>query len=346
MRSRPNILLIMSDQHHAGVLGASGDLAVDTPCLDGLAARGVRFAQAYCPSPLCGPSRMAFMTARHPHETGVWSNECSLGSDVPTFAHGFLAGGYETVLAGRMHFVGQDQRHGFQTRLLGDVPESAYLAAGWQLNRVLGELVDTPGYGIAGLRKSGPGRTGYHAYDERVTQVTCQWLHERRRPSPGAAPFLLVVGYAAPHCPFVAPPEDFAHAAARVRLDDLPEPDPHVHPWLARMQRQAGVAPPPSRPDQWRTRVAYYGLCRFLDRQIAAVLQALTAAGLADDTLVVYTSDHGEMLGEHGWWWKSTFHERLREQRDAEGIQPKMAHPERTLMANKRHFAEHWAAQS
>lgn len=307
--SQPNILVIMSDQHHAGVLGSEGDRVVDTPCLDALAARGVRFAQAYCPSPLCGPSRMAFMTARQPHETGVWSNECSLNSDVPTFAHGFLAGGYQTVLSGRMHFVGTDQRHGFQTRLVGDVPESAYLAAGWQLTQVLGDLVDTPGYSVAGLRKSGPGRTGYHAYDERVTEVTCDWLRQRGRAPAMASPFLLVVGYAAPHCPFVAPPEDFAHAARRIGPADLPAPDLGVHPWLAQMRRRAGVDPPPPRQDQWRARVAYYGLCRFLDRQVAAVLAALTAAGLADDTIVVYTSDHGEMLGEHGWWWKSTFYE-------------------------------------
>lgn len=308
IKTRPNVLLIMSDQHHAGVLGCAGDAVARTPHLDHLAARGLRFSNAYCASPLCGPSRMSFMTARQPCETGLWSNEEALSSDIPTFAHAFLAGGYETVLSGRMHFVGADQRHGFQHRLVGDVPESVYLSTGWKLKRVLGDLADTPGYSLAGIMKSGPGRTGYHAYDEKVTAATVGWLRERGK-KPEASPFLLVAGFAAPHCPFVAPPADFAAAAARIRLEDLPEPDPNLHPWLVGMQQNARILPPPPREAQWRTRVAYYGLCAFLDRQVGAILDALTAAGLAENTLVVYTSDHGEMLGEHGLWWKSSFYE-------------------------------------
>ena len=308
MSTQPNILLIMSDQHHAGIMGCAGDAAVHTPALDALAAAGTRFTRAYCPFPLCGPSRMAFMTARHPGDIGVWTNETQLGSDVPTFAHGLLAAGYETVLSGRMHFVGQDQRHGFRHRLIGDVPESAYLAAGWKLRQVLGDLTDTPGMARAGIMKSGPGRTGYHAYDEAVTRATAAWLRDRGR-QPQESPFLLTVGYASPHCPFIAPPEDFARAAERISLADLPPAGPPPHPLIAAQREQFGVDPLPPVEAQWRARVAYYGLCGFLDRQIAQVLEALHGAGLADNTLIVYTSDHGEMLGEHGAWWKSCFYE-------------------------------------
>ena len=304
--SQPNILLIMSDQHHAGVLGCAGDTAADTPTLDALAARGVRCASTYCPFPLCGPSRMSFMTGRHPYQLGIWDNSAELGSDVPTFAHALHAGGYDTVLAGRMHFVGLDQRHGFAQRILGDCPESAFLAAGWKLSRVLGDLTDTPGMHPNGLLKSGPGRTGYHAYDEMVTSAATTWL--RQRPV-GGRPFLLTVGYTSPHCPFIAPPEDFAHAAARIGLKDLPPWDAQVHPLSAARRRAFWTDPEPPVEARWRSRVAYYGLCRFLDRQIAAVLAALAASGQADDTVVIYTSDHGEMLGEHGMWWKSTLYE-------------------------------------
>lgn len=286
-------------------MGCAGDPVARTPALDGLAARGVRFEHAYCAAPLCGPSRMALMTGQHPYQIGCWSNETALSSDIPTFAHGFTAAGYETVLCGRMHFVGADQRHGFLERLVGDVPESAYLQAGWKLGRVLGDLVDTPGYARAGLLKSGPGRTGYHAYDEGVTTAAVDWLRSRG----SDRPFLLTVGYAAPHCPFVAPPEDFAYYADRITTADLPELDPHLPPPLVAMQRAAGVEEPVPLAAQWRARVAYYGLCSFLDRQVGRVLEALESAGETDNTVVVYTSDHGEMLGEHGWWWKSTFHE-------------------------------------
>jgi len=307
MPNRPNILVIMSDQHHAGVMGCAGDAVADTPALDRLAVGGVRFTNTYCPFPLCGPSRMAFMTCRHPYDIESWTNETQLSSDLPTFAHGLLAAGYETVLSGRMHFVGQDQRHGFTRRLLGDVPESAYIAAGWKLRRVLGELVDTPGMALAGVVKSGPGRTGYHAYDETVTRVTVDWLRERGRQA--AAPFLLTVGYAAPHCPFVAPPEDFACFASRVTAADLPAFAPEQHPVITEQRRKWGVDPLPPVEAMWRARAAYYGLCRFLDRQVGQVLKALEEAGLVENTLVVYTSDHGEMLGEHGVWWKSCFYD-------------------------------------
>ena len=308
--ARPNLLVIMSDQHHAGVLGAAGDRLAHTPHLDRLAAGGVRATNCYCPSPLCGPSRMSFMTARHPYDNALWTNEEELSSDSPTFAHGLLAAGYETVLSGRMHFVGHDQRHGFLARPIGDVPESAYLSAGWQLARVLGELRDTPGTGLQSIVKSGPGRMGYHAYDEAVTRTTVDWLRARAtRAAPEPRPFLLVVGYAAPHCPFVCPPEDFALHAARIKVSDLPPTEGPLHPFVGAWRRANGAAPAPPIDAQWRARVAYYGLCTFLDRQVGAVLDALAATGLAENTVVVYTSDHGENLGEHGLWWKMHFYD-------------------------------------
>jgi choline-sulfatase len=308
MAKPSHVVVIMSDQHHAGILGAAGDAIAQTPHLDALARDGARFTNAYCPFPLCGPSRMSFMTSQYPADLQLWDNHAALSSNAPTFAHGAAAAGYETVLSGRMHFVGLDQRHGFQHRLIGDVPKSAHLRAGWQLREVLGCLIGTPGYGLMGVRKSGPGRSGYLAYDEAVTEATVQWLRQRATRA-DAPPFLLVVGYVMPHCPFVAHQADFAAAARRLTYADLPPPDPHLHPLQAAMRRAVRIDPPPSLEDQWRTRAAYYGMVAHLDRQVGRVLGALAAAGLADDTLVVYTSDHGEALGEHGLWWKSTFYD-------------------------------------
>src|SRR6188474_2327720 len=115
----PNLLVIMADQHSPHVLGCAGDPVVRTPHLDALAARGVRFQNAYCAFPLCAPSRASFMTGQTPTALRVWSNGCTLASDIPTFAHSLGAAGYETVLCGRMHFNGPDQRHGFHQRLVG-----------------------------------------------------------------------------------------------------------------------------------------------------------------------------------------------------------------------------------
>ena len=289
-------------------MACAGDRVAETPNLDRLAAEGTRFSNAYCTYPLCGPSRMSFMTGRHPHELGLWDNEGHLGSDIPTFAHAFLSAGYDTVLSGRMHFVGPDQRHGYAERLVSEVAESAYLAAGWKLERVLGDLVDTPGMSLTGVIKSGPGRTGYHAYDEAVTRATTRWLRDRSR-GEHDRPFLLTVGYTAPHCPFVAPPEDFRAYRDRITSSDLPPPDGNLHPANAAKRTRWGIDPPPPVDAQWRSRVAYYGLCTFLDRQIGTILTALADSGVTENTIVIYCSDHGEMLGEHGMWWKSTFYD-------------------------------------
>jgi choline-sulfatase len=108
----------------------------------------------------------------------------------------------------------------------------------------------------------------------------------------------------------VAPPEDYELYRDRITEADLPDPDPDgLHPLHVSFRERWGLDPEPPRSAQLRTRLAYYGMCTFTDRIAGRVLAALESAGLADDTLVVYASDHGEQLGEHGLWWKSTFYQ-------------------------------------
>ena len=114
MPDRPNFLVIVSDQHHAGIMGCAGDGVVRTPNLDRIASRGVRFDQCYCASPCACPRAWPSMTGQYPSDTRAWCNEDVPGSDIPTFAHALSTGGYVTVLCGRMHFFGPDQRHGFE----------------------------------------------------------------------------------------------------------------------------------------------------------------------------------------------------------------------------------------
>ena len=121
-----NVLVVISDQHTASILGCAGDPLVQTPNLDRLNAGGVRLDAAYCSFPLCCPSRMSFLTGRYASEIDCLNNRVQLSSDIPTLAHAFSVSGYETVLAGRMHIIGADQLHGFEQRLLGDVQGSAY----------------------------------------------------------------------------------------------------------------------------------------------------------------------------------------------------------------------------
>ena len=168
LSDQPNFLVIMSDQHNRRYMGCAGDPIVRTPHLDALAERGVLFENTYCASPLCVPSRMTFLTGRHSSDIEVWSNACFLRSDVPTFAHGLGMAGYETVLGGRMHFVGPDQRHGFEKRIIRGCfrsisgrPRSrsgAYPHGDNGPIPQLGRNLRTRAHGIPGVRRGGHGR--------------------------------------------------------------------------------------------------------------------------------------------------------------------------------------------
>jgi choline-sulfatase len=303
MPDRPNFLLIMSDQHNSHVMGCAGDEVVRTPHLDGLAQRGVLFDSCYCPSPLCVPSRMSFMTSRHPSHNEVWSNQCMLPSDIPTFAHALGAAGYETVLAGRMHFVGPDQAHGFEKRPVGQLSPT-YIGA---RNRAIPpELFPATGQTRPAVEISGPGRTGYQAYDEAVAEGSAEFL--RCRPD-SDRPFCLVAGFVLPHCPFICPPEDWEHYLERVTLPEIPDGYfGSLHPAVQLWRKSRGIED--LREDEIRrARAGYYGIVTHFDRQVGKLLSALDEAGLAEDTVVIYTSDHGEMAGENGMWWKSNFYE-------------------------------------
>jgi len=303
MSTRPNILYIMSDQHARGVAGCYGDGIVRTPALDRLAAGGVTFDSAYCPSPICVPSRMSAFTGRYPSDQHCWTLQDQLASDVPTWMHAAGAAGYRPTLIGRMHAVGPDQMHGFAERLGGDAGPH------WPgvPRQDLGQLAGAQGPCAASLRLSGRGNSGYQTVDEETAALARDWLLDRGRSDARDTPFCLMVGFLLPHCPFVANAEDYDPYLGRVDAPRLPRPDPE-HPWMAAWRRAGGIeAPAPS--DIARARTAYYGLVTRLDSLIGDVLAALDTAGLTDNTLILYCSDHGEQIGERGHWWKNTFYE-------------------------------------
>ena len=294
---RPNIVLVMSDQHNKHIAGCYGDRVIRTPHLDALAERGVTFTNAYGNFPLCAPARMTFMTGRQPCELGIWDNGGMLGSDVPTFAHALGIAGYETVLCGRMHFNGPDQRHGFHRRIFPEVSGHA-----------AGQLVGTNGFRRTSMEVSGPGRNHYLLYDEQCTAAGVEWLAERTRGSDDR-PFCLVVGLVGPHCPFVCPRDLFDYYHPRIDVPRCPaDYIGRMHPYARGFRRQSRIEDLTDEEIR-RTRAAYYGMIEFDDRMVGQLVQALREAGLADNTAVIYTSDHGDMAGEHGLWWKMSFYE-------------------------------------
>ena len=225
----PNILLIMSDQHNPHVMGCAGDPFVMTPSLDRLAESGIRFSSLYCPSPLCVPSRMGFMTGQYPGDAGVYGNGSILSSQMPTFAHGMQRVGYETALCGRMHFSkGSDQFHGFGKRLYGDCFDF--------ITQPLrgGGFHKTTGQTRYAAEVAGYGRSGYTYYDEEATKRACDFLNRR---SAGDHPFMLVVGYIQPHNPLVAERELFEGYMRELPVPAEPPADylEGLHPAVRRL---------------------------------------------------------------------------------------------------------------
>lgn len=306
--TRPNLLYIHTDQHNPFVTGCYGDPLVETPNLDRLAAGGAVFDAVYCTSPICVPSRMSMLTARHPYQNQVWTNNHILDSGIPTLAHSMGAAGYRPVLVGRMHSVGPDQLHGYAERMVGD--HSPNHLGGGSVDR--GVLDGTAGPERVSLVRSGAGQSAYQVHDEDVVVAAVDYLNRlgvQRRAFGSIPPFSLSVGLMLPHPPYVARREDYARYAGRVGLPARPESHDQVkHPYIRRWREYTGIVQV-SEAEVLRSRAAYWGLVHRVDVLVGQILEALAANGLAENTLIVYTSDHGDMQGEHGLWWKHVFYE-------------------------------------
>ena len=302
-----NLLLICSDQHAPAITGCYGNEIVETPNIDRLAREGTTFDAAYCNQPICVPSRMSFMTGRHPHQTGVLENRDILDSRMPTFAHVASGAGYRTVLAGRMHFMGPDQFHGFQEHVGSDYTAYAFHAGKINKYRPLPGLLGNAGRPDP-LRTVGSGETCTQSLDRRNTQSALDWL-EGYADSEGERPFLLTVGYFSPHCPYIVEKPYFEKYIDRVEANE-PSADElaSLHPYHQAYRERIALDTIP-RENLRKATAAYYGLVDFLDDQIGTLMDGLADLGLAEDTDIVYFSDHGEMLGEHGRWHKMCFYE-------------------------------------
>ncbi|MAG36587.1 MAG: sulfatase [Dehalococcoidia bacterium] len=308
VNDRPNLLYIHSDQHNPAVLGCYGDPVVDTPHLDRLAAQGVVLDHLYCPSPICVPSRMSTLTGRFPYENEVWTNNHSLSSAIPTLAHAMGAAGYRPAIIGRMHSIGPDQLLGYAERLVGD--HSPNHVGGQAVSH--GMLNGTAGPARVSLEKSGPGQSAYQVHDEDVAVAAVEYLNQigrKRQTGDTAEPFSLTVGLMLPHQPFVARREDYERYRGAVTMPKHPEPfSDAVHPFLRWWRERCGIVEV-SDDEVLRARTAYWALVSRLDTLIGDILTALHENDLADNTLIMYSSDHGDQVGEHGLWWKQTFYE-------------------------------------
>jgi choline-sulfatase len=316
---RPNVLLLLSDEHsyrYRGARSSAGELA-RTPTLDGIAERGVTFRDAYCSVPLCTPSRVGLLTGREQRESGGWDSS-TLGPwtplpDLQTLPAAFSDAGYDTCLVGKMHLGGDRQFVGFEDRPYGDLTGGMGHQA---------DPIDPPdtGRGVRDTRSrtadAGVTAIPEGAHQESVAvRETLAWLREQDARS--GAPWFACASFSRPHFPLTAPRRhlerywDLEADEPTERSTEAPvglDSDAARHPSTAR-SREGQQADARTDLEERRARAAYAACVDYLDELLGDLLAAMERDGLLENTVVVYTSDHGEMAGEHGLWFKQTWQE-------------------------------------
>lgn len=306
---QPNILLVMADQLAVPTLPFHGHPLVQAPHLSALAKGGVVFDSAYCNFPICAPSRFSMLSGRLPHSIAAYDNAAEFPASIPTMAHYLRHAGYHSILCGKMHFIGPDQLHGFEKRLVTDIYPADFA---WTPDWLKGPSYRPTGISMRPVLEAGPCvRSMQIDYDDEVEYHGAQCLYDLAR-APQQRPFFLTVSYTHPHPPFVAPQrywdlyreEDIdSPRVAPIAYDDLDEHSQWLH--VAHAQDLYTVTPEQVR----HARHAYYGMVSYVDEKIGRILSVLKETGLHENTVVVFCADHGEMLGERGMWFKQSFYE-------------------------------------
>lgn len=336
---RPNILLIMTDQHRADWLGCAGNAGVDTPHIDSLASRGVRFARASCNSPVCAPSRAAVASGLYPHRTGVLHNKHNYPLDCPTYYQALRRAGYRVGVVGKTDLHKADHYYG----ATGDLPLLYHFGFTHPHETEgkgnAGKAGDGPsdsgteeaaGFRIAGpyqhyLRERGLLRpflqertrsderrtwhaesTGIppeHVHDSYIGGKACEFIER----VPADAPWHLFVSFVGPHNPWDAPAA-YADLFAERSYPDSAESDGEGKPAWVR-KRMAKQSRGLTSEQLLRTKRHYAGAIRLIDEWVGQLLERLDRRGFTDNTIVVFCSDHGEMMGDHGLFLKTVMYE-------------------------------------
>jgi len=305
MSERPNILIIVSDEHDPHVTGCYGHAQAQTPAMDALADEGLTFDNAYCNNPICTPSRNSFMTGRYCHEIDAWDLECPLPDDAQTWGHHLGRAGYETVLCGRTHWHGPDRLRGFDRRLLDDLPK-------WRRDtyRPPSRSPESRRGSRSHVTECGPGSHPSTHYDRLAGGLAEQFIRQQGARL-GDRPWLLYTGFIRPHFPLIAPPELLAlYDPERVPLPaTFNEPLDQQHPAIQQLRYSWHNDEPLPEATQRLATACYDALVTQVDRLIGVMVEALRETGQLDNTVVIYTCDHGEMGGHHGIWQKQCFYE-------------------------------------
>ena len=305
---RPDILIVMADQLAPSALPFHGHPVTQAPAMSWLADTGVVFDAAYTASPLCAPARASFLTGLLPSRTRVYDNAAEFGSAIPTFAHYLRRAGYRTVLSGKMHFCGPDQLHGFEERLTTDIYPADY---GWTPDWDRPRERPSWYHDMFSVLDAGPClRSNQLDFDDEVAFAAERSLFGHIR-SGDERPFCYVVSFSHPHDPFTIGRRWWD----LYRDSDIPVPatgpgEAAPHPHERRLREVCAMDDMAVTGDHVRAaRRAYYGAISYVDDHIGRLIALLRDTGRLDRTVVIVTSDHGEMLGERGAWYKMSFFE-------------------------------------
>lgn len=306
---RPNFLFIMADQLAANALRTYGNKTTITPHIDRLAREGVVFENCYCNLPMCGPSRASLHSGMLPFSIGMYDNASEFHSTIPTWAHYLRDMNYRVEMAGKMHFVGADQLHGYDKRHTTDIYPANFA---WTVDWSKGREYRPTNLTMAPIIESGPCiRSMQMDYDDEVEYASLQALYDLARENDDRS-FMLTVSFTSPHSPFVIGQEYWdlydhdsieSPAVPPLAESEMDHLSRNLHYCQARHQFTV--------TDSHRriARHGYYGMISYIDEKIGRLLSVLEKTGLADNTIVILTADHGEMMGERGMWFKQHFFE-------------------------------------
>lgn len=324
---RPNILFIMTDQHRFDCLGFMGHDIVHTPHLDALAKDSIVFEQAYCPSPVCAPARAAIFTGRFPPASGVVNNWTPFANDVVVLGEHLANAGYNTGSVGKLHFVPHQKRWGFMYKQLHDSPYSVY-ADDHLFSDYLDWLEDVQ------FPLSRDKLVAQYDRDERqypdgdieafilgsdyvddvhhMTTWTADRSVEFLEQQDASRPFFLFTSFFGPHHPWQPPqPWSTMYDPADVHLPHGFDADMQDHPIFVRMkQRYADTFRKKMDRQSYQRAIAmYFGSVSMIDHNIGRIIDQLKQQGLYNNTMIVFTADHGEHLGRFGLFFKGDMYE-------------------------------------
>lgn len=298
-----NFLIIISDEHRRDAMGCMGHKHVKTPHLDALAARGVVFERAYTASPMCVPTRAAIATGQPVHKTGHWDSATPYAGTPKSWMHALSAAGHDVVSIGKLHYRSSNDDNGFTQEIL---PMHVVNGIGWPIGLLRDTLPDFSASAAELAADVGAGSSSYTDYDLAITEAAAAWLSAPGRQNQPWAAFVSLVS---PHYPLTCPEPFYS-------LYDPAEMDPPIGanslPNHSELQNITGFFNYGDYFDDQKTReakCAYFGLTSFMDDCVGRILAALDANGQGGNTIVLYVSDHGDMLGDHGMWTKQVMYE-------------------------------------